>query len=73
MASRNDVGTLWENYMIVERMKFNSARGGVINGYEFKFTKGGIRRTTREIFDRDIKGNTLELINKDNYSRFIGA
>src|SRR3989344_1879323 len=94
VVSRNYVGALWENYMIVERMKFNSARGfdplyyffrsydkqeidlfeyegGVINGYEFKFTKDGIGRTVREIFEKDIKGNKLELINRDNYSQFI--
>lgn len=96
LASRNDVGALWENYMIAERMKFNSARGfdptyyffrsydkqeidlfedegGAINGYEFKFTKDSISRATREVFEHDIKGTTLELINRDNYSRFIGG
>lgn len=94
LESRNDVGSLWENYMIIERMKFNSSRGfdpayyffrsydkqkidlfedegGVINGYEFKFTKDGISRTTREIFEQEIKGKKLELINRDNYSQFI--
>lgn len=94
LTSRNDVGALWENYMIAERMKFNSARGfdpiyyffrsydkqeidlfedegGIINGYEFKFTKDGISRTTRDVFNEDIKGNKLELINRDNYSQFI--
>lgn len=94
LDTRNDIGALWENYMIVERMKFNSARGfdplyyffrsydkqeidlfeeegGVINGYEFKFTKDGIGRVAKEIFENDIKGKKLELINKDNYPQFI--
>src|SRR3972149_5561008 len=94
LTSRNDVGALWENYMIAERMKWNAARGfdptyyffrsydkqeidlfedegGVINGYEFKFTKDTISRTTMKVFDQDIKGKRLELINKDNYPQFI--
>lgn len=94
LTSRSDVGALWENYIIVERMKWNACRGfdpiyyffrsydkqeidliedegGVINGYEFKFTKNTISRTIMKVFDQDIKGKRLELINKDNYSRFI--
>ncbi len=96
LATRNDVGSLWENYMILERMKRNSANnfdpayyffrsydmqeidlfedeGGVLNGYEFKFTKGSISRATREIFEDDIKGKELKVINRDNYSEFIGV
>lgn len=95
LSTRNDVGSLWENYMILERMKHNSARnfdpmyyffrsyemqeidlfedeGGVINGFEFKFSKDGISRTTKDIFKNDIKGKELQIINKDNYSQFIG-
>ncbi len=96
LSTRNDVGSLWENYMILERMKFNLSRGfdpvyyffrsyemqeidlfeeagGVINGYEFKFSKDGISRVTREIFENDIKGKELHVINKENYSLFIGG
>lgn len=95
LSARNDVGSLWENYMILERMKYNSARnfdpiyyffrsyemqeidlfedeGGVINGFEFKFTKDGISRKTIEIFKNDIKGKELQIIRKDNYSQFVG-
>ncbi len=94
LSTRNDVGMLWENYMILERMKYNSARGfdplyyffrsydmqeidlfeeegGVINGYEFKFTKGSINRAMRDIFENDIKGKGLQIITKDNYSEFV--
>ncbi len=96
LSTRNDTGALWENYMILERMKYNSARGfdpiyyffrsydmqeidlfedegGVINGFEFKFTKGNISRTMKDIFDNDIEGKELKIISRDNYSEFIGG
>ncbi len=96
IVTRNDVGSLWENYMILERLKYNSARnfdpmyyffrsyemqeidlfedeGGVLNGYEFKFSKDGINKATKELFENDIKGKELKIVNRDNYSEFIGT
>ena len=94
IGERNDIGSLWENYMIIERMKFNASKGldplyyffrsydmqeidlleeenGIINGFEFKFSKNNMNRTAKDIFTKDLGGKTLEVINKDNYMPFI--
>ena len=33
LALRNDVGQLWENYLLVERRKANQAAGRAVNAY----------------------------------------
>ncbi len=94
LETRNDMGSLWENYMILERMKFNTSRnfdptyyffrsydmqeidlfeeeGGVINGFEFKFSKGDISRGAKDLFENDIHGKSLKVIARDNYLDFV--
>ncbi|MCG2686606.1 ATP-binding protein [Candidatus Parcubacteria bacterium] len=90
---RQDVGALWENFMISERMKYNQNNNknaniyfwrtqdgkeidyledtsGKLTGFEFKWGKDKLR--TPKIFLETYTGAKVELINKENYQRFVG-
>ena len=44
-------------------------RGGVLHGYEFKWTKDRIK--VPKEWKETYKGSTFEVINKENYPEFI--
>jgi hypothetical protein len=91
--TRQDVGALWENFLVTERMKYLGNRGekplryfwrtkdqqeidyledsgGEIHGFEFKW--GDKKAKLPKIFSEAYKGSTLETINRDTFSKFIG-
>lgn len=95
LSFRNDIGQLWENYLMVERRKTNqrlsrNANGyfwrtydqkeidyieeyrGKLFGYEFKYTDGGIRKSTRNEFLGSYPDSSLDVITRDNFNHFIG-
>jgi predicted AAA+ superfamily ATPase len=94
ISLRNDVGMLWENYLMVERLKTNQRMHRFVNtyfwrtydqkeldcveehegklfGYEFKFTNGNIRKTTRQEFLQSYPQSELTCISRENYEAFI--
>ena len=89
---RNDVGQLWENYIIIERMKRQEylreatssyfwrtydkkeidlveGRRGSLFGYEIKWTKSKAKVPTE--WRKSYPGAGFEIINKENYLRYI--
>ncbi len=90
---RNDLGQLWENFLLMERIKrlaYEAAQGnlyfwrtweayeidlieereGRLFAYEFKWTgKGREPRRFREAYPEA----EFEVINRDNYQRFLGV
>lgn len=89
---RQDVGALWENFMISERVKINSNRGsdkrvyfwrthqqqeidyleeagGKLYGFEFKWRREKFRKP--KAFLDAYPGSKLELVNKENYEKFL--
>ncbi len=44
---------------------------GKRNGFELKFTKNGISKATRNAFTTEIEGDTLSVINRDNFLDFV--
>lgn len=91
---RDDIGQLWENYLMVERLKANQIsnrsvntyfwrtydqkeidyieeRKGKLFGYEFKYRRGNIRKATQSLFLTTYPGSELQVINRDNFEKFI--
>lgn len=91
---RNDVGQLWENYLMVERRKANQTAGRLVNayfwrtydqkeidcieeyggqlyGYEFKWQRGEIRRSTRAEFLQAYPNSQLLAVNQENFESFL--
>jgi len=91
---RNDVGQLWENFLIIERAKhlhYQDKRtnnyfwrtydqkeldlieesAGKLNGFEFKWGKGKIKNSTIKEFTTAYPNSKLQLINQQNYERFL--
>ena len=89
---RNDIGSLWENFMISERMKFNNnnnidnniyfwrthdkkeidyleERDGKISAFEFKWKKDNAN--SPKIFLETYKNSEFELVNRNNYQKFV--
>ncbi|MBA3047080.1 ATP-binding protein [Patescibacteria group bacterium] len=89
---RQDVGALWENFMISERLKYNNnynidqniyfwrtkqkqeidyleERGGKLQGFEFKWNKGGFKKP--KIFLSAYPESSIELVNRENYKNFV--
>jgi hypothetical protein len=62
--SRNDLGALWENYMISERMKFNQYHGRLCNAYFWRTTAQQevdyIETYDGKIFAYEFKWNDLK-------------
>lgn len=94
LSLRTDVGALWENFLLSERMKLNNYEGnyancyfwrttqqqeidfiedkdGVLNCYEFKWSSTKKAKLT-STFATNYPNNTFKLINKENYTEFIG-
>jgi hypothetical protein len=92
LSSRSDVGNLWENFMISERVKFNNNnnidnniyfwrthskkeidyiedRDGNLYAFEFKWKKDKARN--QEVFLKTYKNSKFELINSENYQKFV--
>lgn len=90
---RTDVGALWENFILSERIKFNgnSSRdanmyfwrtlqgheidyleeeGGKISGYEFKWKKDKFKKP--KDFLKAYPGSDVELVNRNNFRKFLG-
>lgn len=91
---RNDVGQLWENFLVMERRKANQASGRLVNsyfwrtydqkeidyieeyggkldGYEFKWQKGDLRRATQQEFRTAYPESKLAVMNRDNFEDFL--
>lgn len=94
LALRDDVGQLWENYLMVERRKTNQLAnrsvnayfwrtydqkeidcieeyGGQIHAYEFKWSQGEIKKSTRQTFMQAYPEAQMQTITKDNFETFI--
>ena len=90
---RQDTGALWENFIISERLKFNSNLGQEINMFFWRARGGGeidyleeaggelsafeIKwRKNKFIWPKQFRENyskaNLNLVNKENYQKFIG-
>lgn len=90
---RQDTGSLWENFLISERLKKNNNRGihpntyfwrtyegqeidyieeesGKLRAFEMKWQKKNKRIT--KVFQKTYPGNSLQLIDKENFSVFVG-
>jgi hypothetical protein len=39
LGNRNDTGALWENYLVVERLKYLCARDSYVNRYFWRTTR----------------------------------
>ncbi|MBI2465299.1 ATP-binding protein [Candidatus Shapirobacteria bacterium] len=93
LAERNDVGQLWENFLIVERMKkkayqreyqsqyfwrlksgaeldYIEEAGGKLQGFEFKWGKNASRSIKQ--FGEYYPNSVAEIINRDNWLKFVG-
>jgi len=91
---RQDVGALWENFLISERLKFNAnnQRGvntyfwrtlqkqeidyveeskGRLKGFEIKWNKKKLGR--KKVFLEAYSNSSIELLNRDNYGKFLGV
>lgn len=89
---RDDVGKLWENFIVMERLKkqsyktiyannyfwrtwdgkeidFVEERGGRLYGYEFKWS-GSSKKAGKE-WNKFYPNALFEVINRDNYLKFI--
>ena len=94
LALRNDVGQLWENYLMVERQKVNQyshrsvnayfwrtydqkeidyieEQGGKLYGYEFKWKKSAMKKSTEREFLDAYPGSELNVINQENFTNFL--
>ena len=93
LKTRNDVGQLWENYIILERIKKRKytqifanqyfwrtydqkeidlveERGGQLYGYECKWSALKVPKPPKEWL-KTYKNAKYQVINKDNYLKFI--
>jgi predicted AAA+ superfamily ATPase len=93
ISLRNDIGQLWENFLMIERWKRNEyidrrvnryfwrtydqkeidyieETGGVISGYEFKWT-GKIKNSTVQVFTEANPGSTVSVVDRQNFESFI--
>jgi hypothetical protein len=89
---RDDIGMLWENYIVSERMKKQEytyihsnnyfwrtydqkeidlveERGGKLYGYEIKWNMKKSPKIPKEW--KEIYNGEFQVINKDNYLKFI--
>jgi predicted AAA+ superfamily ATPase len=96
LGLRDDIGQLWENYLVVERRKVNQWAGrsvnayfwrtydqkeidsiedygGKIHGYEFKWGKGEIRKTTQAEFLKAYPEAQLTTIHQDDFEEFLNG
>ena len=92
ISLRQDVGSLWENFMISERVKFNNNnnidnniyfwrthdkkeidyiedRGGKLYAFEFKWKKDKTKEP--KTFLEAYQNSKFEVINSDNYQKFV--
>jgi len=92
LSLRDDTGALFENFMIAERVKYNSNNhlnkniyfwrthtqkeidyieeySGQLNGFEFKFSKQDLK--VPKEFLENYEKSTIELVNKNNYEKFL--
>lgn len=90
--TRNDIGQLWENFLLIERIKkqaykpiyannffwrtwngkevdFVEEREGKLFGFEFKWAKS--KTMPPELWSETYPESTYEVINNDNYLKFI--
>jgi len=91
LDSRSDIGSLWENFLFIERMKKNEYAGrqaqyyfwrnyqaaevdflekidSTLSAFEFKWTK---KRYLTPKFFKETYHLEAEVINRDNYQKFI--
>lgn len=91
---RDDVGQLWENYIVSERMKINhyhkrhvnsyfwrtydqkeidiiEESAGVLSGFEIKWARENVARSTLDEFLDTYPNSTLQLINRENFAEFL--
>jgi hypothetical protein len=94
LSSRDDVGQLWENYLVIERAKRREYldsyghdyfwrthtqqeidlvedKDGALHGYEFKWTEA--KASAPKEWRRAYPDATFEVVNRENYLKFIGA
>lgn len=68
---RQDVGALWENFCIIERMKFNQARKVAVKAYFWREYQGQeidyLEEKTGELFAYEIKYNPHAKIKKPQH------
>lgn len=90
---RQDIGGLWENFMISEKIKYNHNHGKDVNiyfwrtlqkqeidyleeyedklsGFEFKWKKDKFK--IPPMFKEKYPQSPVEIINKENYKKFVG-
>jgi predicted AAA+ superfamily ATPase len=92
---RNDIGMLWENFLMVERRKANQysnrsvnayfwrtydqkeidyieEQGGKLYGFEYKWKKSAMKKSTQREFLEIYPGSELQVITQENFTTFLG-
>jgi uncharacterized protein len=67
---RNVNAYFWRTYDQKE-IDYLEESGGLISGFEFKWTSGGIKKATSREFEKNYPNSVLETINSENFEGFI--